>query len=98
MLSRSNILQILRNSLRGELFREHFSLLVAANSLVCALADTVWPSGVFENEQHMPMLGTLLSLLPSTETEVKAMQSARGKQAVETPSTWTDSGPWAPST
>lgn len=71
MLSRSKLLEILRNSLRGDLFEKNFSLIVAAISLLSALADCSWPQAVLDEGQYVHMLANLLSLLPSTAEEVR---------------------------
>ena len=64
MLSRSKILDVLGSSLSGDLFKRNFPLLIASISLVSALADCLWPAALLDEKKHLPMLATLLSLLP----------------------------------
>lgn len=81
MLTRSQLLNIICDALRCESFKDNFTLIMAAISLVSALAEHPWPSSLMEEEKHFNLLSRLLELLPLTEDEVWSMQSAKGVMA-----------------
>ena len=81
MLTRTGLMDIICDALAGDLFKNNFPLIMAAVSLVSALAENPWPEGLIEEERHVPLLSKLLSLLPQTEGEVLSMQNAKGVMA-----------------
>jgi hypothetical protein len=85
ILNRTNLFDILATSLRGDRFKDHFTLLMAALLFIASLAETPWPPHVLESRAYLPMLEALARLLPRTEVEVRSMQSAKGVM-----STWSE--------